>query len=335
MHTDKQLIYEILLPRVDHSLLEGFYEAVFNEERNKFFACTYVDLSKIEYEEFWYGLNKLGGGSIMRPEDDERRKNYITPNSWSYKTQEECVKEGIYRSYSIRFSGMHYEGEWYVMEQLCYFGDNITEEHAKNHNFFNGEINKYWNSQIFSPDEGITMPSGEKLFDVEMQEFKGQPWIVAHLKQKRKSAVNRAYKRYMNEEIFCPLIEKLKVKFPNEYHKCISLFGEDFTLIFPANKKSTIMAVMVKNAKNEKMLMYFLHESLSNKIYQWTYIKPKTGNFAYHYSNEIISELKKISDWNDEGFLDSSRTMDDENFWNNYVFKKENGEYLYLKEVVL
>jgi len=53
----------------------------------------------------------------------------------------------------------------------------------------------------------------------------------------------------------------------------------------------------------------------------------------YFDGDDVINVLKDISEWNDRRFLNSSRTLDDPNFWAEYVLKKEAGGYLWLEAI--
>jgi hypothetical protein len=79
--------------------------------------------------------------------------------------------------------------------------------------------------------------------------------------------------------------------------------------------------VKVKNSDNNSRLYYFLFMK-EKQILEWTYPKPRTA--GGHHSFYIIEDIKDLSSWREEFDLhEPSITMDDSNFWNEYVFKKE------------
>jgi hypothetical protein len=51
----------------------------------------------------------------------------------------------------------------------------------------------------------------------------------------------------------------MKIKFPEDYMLCLSLFGEDYTLIFPQNKQYVIMVMMAENKLKEYLIKSFLY----------------------------------------------------------------------------
>ena len=74
---------------------------------------------------------------------------------------------------------------------------------------------------------------------------------------------------------------------------------------------------------------------LNDRFYKWTYFKSESYDYALFYSQVIIDDLKQICHWDEHAYLDSSCTMDDANFWNEYVFKKNaNDGFVYLEEMM-
>jgi hypothetical protein len=137
----------------------------------------------------------------------------------------------------------------------------------------------------------------------------------------------------MNVTVFFPFAQKLRIHFPDDFRELQSLYGEDYTLLFPENKEYVLMVSMTKNSKSEYSLAYFFYDQSCKEFYKWSYPEPRIALFSYHHSQDIIDDIKEISNWNDCRFLNSSRTLDDLSFWNNYVLKKENGEYKYLEKI--
>ena len=105
-----------------------------------------------------------------------------------------------------------------------------------------------------------------------------------------------------------------------------------FPLIYPRSKEYVLGVICAVNHENESRLYYFLYFPRDKKIFQWTIPKPRS---VQRYIGETIVE--DISPLTSSGIgfelLDPSKTFDDENFWNEYVFKKEEGKYLYLNPI--
>lgn len=165
-------------------------------------------------------------------------------------------------------------------------------------------------------------------------EFKDQPQLVSMIKQQKKERINLAYTRYINEEFLEPFFERLRISDPDNYLEANQLrYG--YTMIFPEHKRYTLFCAHVKNNKSKWQLRYFLFHNETRKFYKWTYFNTPEDNSNFSYGDMIIDDLKQISPWDKEGYLDSSCTLDDTHFWDNYVFKKtgETDEYLYLKQM--
>lgn len=128
---------------------------------------------------------------------------------------------------------------------------------------------------------------------------------------------NTKFKNYIS--VFCKnnnLIEE------EEYH---------FKIIYPISANYFLIPTYLytKDNKNEKLQYFlFLPDKETFKMYKWTYFND-TIIEKYGSSNEIFhDQLSKLTTWN-TNFL----YLDDSNFWEEYVFKKENGNYKYLKEM--
>lgn len=331
-------IYALLDVRVERILLKGLYLAVFNNEKDKFYAASFVDIDKEEYYKVGYYLEKPGAFSAFYKPGDERRRKYTTNGSWSDKTEDECVAEGIYKYYSVRFTGVFHENDWYIVLEVSYFSDELTEDESKG--FIKKMIgDNYWQSSRFMPYEDFILSNGKKLHSQQYQQFGNVPQIVAHLKQQKKEAINRAYIRYINEEVFFPLTQKLKINYPESYYDfSSSLFQtDDFALFFPESKKYVIAATVCHKRKGARTVAYFLYHSATSEVFKWIYPVEKEFENVQSCQGNIIEQMKNISIFDDALYLAYSHllTLDDPLFWENYVFKKEEGRFIYLKEILV
>jgi hypothetical protein len=289
---------------------------------------------KLGYERFEYAHSKLES-SMSTGVDLSRLKVYTETTSYRVKMTDECIKEGIYQAFAIRFFGALVEGEWFLFTQLVFFGDQLDEQNAKK--VIAADLDKvdFWDIGLFrsSGMQNISPSSSDVLRDVELEEFGNIPYLVSVIKQRKKKAVNGAFSRYMNEAVFMPFIRQLKIFFPDEFVGVFPLYDDDYTLIFPQSKKCALMVAMAKDSKSLFNLIYFFYDVHERKVYRWTYPKPINYSSLHAYSQDIINDLEVISDWNNYQFLNSSRTLDDPYFWENFVTKRENGFYKFLVEV--
>jgi hypothetical protein len=90
---------------------------------------------------------------------------------------------------------------------------------------------------------------------------------------------------------------------------------------------------MAKHQTLGYRLVWFFYETGVGKFYRWTYPQPRYREWSYHYSEDLIMDLQAISDWDDQRFLKSSRTMEDQRFWSEYVLKTTEGRFHWLEEI--
>lgn len=133
----------------------------------------------------------------------------------------------------------------------------------------------------------------------------------------------------ITKNVIQPFLENLKSEQPEECKSYTTILDKEFILIFPYDLSAVLNPVLITNAQGMKQIRYFIAFPGSNDIYEWIYLKPRIHQETDRiYSMEVVEELEIATTWN-YGTL----TLNDSNFWNNLVFKKENGEYVYLKKL--
>jgi hypothetical protein len=324
----------ILERRVHERLLDGYYGGIFNSTEDKFYALTWVNLASVDYSDYIWYHEQLSGYSAMH-HDYEKTKKITDTNSWQGKTVQECIDDGIYQHFSMLFTGAFFEDEWFIVPSLRFYGDKLIEAELKQR--AEARITKadVWENSMFNPEKPLEIEGSPKLdLSPEALEFKDQPLMVSIIKQRKKERINLAYTKYINEEFLEPFFERLRISDPDDYVEANQLrYG--YTMIFPEHKQYTLFCAHVKNNKSKWQLRYFLFHKETRKFYKWTYFNTPEDDSNFFYGDMIIDDLKQISPWDKEGYLDSSCTLDDTHFWDNYVFKKigETDEYLYLKQI--
>lgn len=106
--------------------------------------------------------------------------------------------------------------------------------------------------------------------------------------------------------------------------------SEKFTLIFPDSKDVILAPILFDVGDNKKEVHYFIlipNENQSYDVYKWNYFPPFEAKNGSKYGEEINKQLNEITFWN-FGF----DTLEDRNFWDNYVLLKEGDTYKYLKK---
>jgi len=323
----------ILRPRTYEQYLLGFCGGIFSPERTKFMAHTYVRLDAIDHEEYSFALNSFGSYSSAGVDGEERRI-HLDMQSYQMKSMEECIEQGIYLAYAVKFTGVLYEQEWFVQSNLTFFGEQMNEEKAKAYLIWGYDDPGCWSQGVFGEDWPPQMPGFDPpLRYIEHEEFPGMPWLVRETKIEQKNAVNRAFVQYMNVWQVFPFLQRMRIRFPDEFTEFNSLFGENYQLLFPQSKTCFLVVTMARQQALGFRLAWFFYEPVAAKFYRWTYPQPRYSEWSYHYPEDVITDIEDISDWNDTGFLNSSRTMDDPRFWSEYVLKMENGSYRWLEQI--
>jgi len=323
----------IIEQRVNERLFDGYYGGVFNPTHDKFIGLTWVDLSTVEYEEYEWLHEQLSHSAMYM--DFERAKKFISPNSWQSKTTAECIDESIYKYFSMTFIGVLYEDEWFIIKSLSFYGDMLSEAELKVEVEQNALSENLWDTNLFLPEKPLGLKgyiNSSVLLPATSLEFQHMPWMVSIIKQEKKERINRAYIQYINEEFLEPFFQRMRISWPEKYVTAHGL-KVGYTMIFPQHKKYALFCAFVKNKLDEWQLIYFLFNNEPRKFYKWTYFKSVAHDFSFFYGELIIDDLKQISHWNDWNYLDSSCTMDDQHFWDEFVFKQENNRYLYLEEI--
>jgi hypothetical protein len=332
MQTYNPDIFYILERRVDQQQLQGYYGGKFNPDQTKFFAYSYVSLNSIDFEAFRYLLTSDACSSTGV--DFEKLQKFVDESSYQMKTTEECIQEGLYTAYALKFFGVYYEEEWFILIELLFFGENISEEAAKELLSQYDDHPDRWNLGGFDKVRSFNMPgTDEPMRNIETEEFSELPWIVSDLKIEQKMKVNRAFGQYMNASVVHPFLKRMRIQFFEDFSEILSLYGEDYTLVFPDSKMYFLVVAMAKHITKGYGLVWFFYDTTPGKFYRWTFPQPRFCEWSYHYAEDVIVDLISISDWNDYRFLNSSRTMENQRFWAEYVLKKEQGRYIWLDEV--
>ena len=328
-------ILSLLTKRVDSPLLKGYYGGAWGPLKDRFFAITYVPLAGADYfSEFDYYHDKITGYSSFFIEEEKMRL-YLDHRSYQHKSKKECIDEGLYKAFMVRFYGMLYEEKWYIQTELSFIGDLETEITAKE-KIESIYFNEQWDNSVFrtvKEHEPMKFPDGSISRDIELEEFSHLPSMVATIKVERKRSLNKAFSKYMHESVFDNFAVELRIHNSEKFAELIPLYGEEFILIYPESREHILFFTLTKNKKLEYRITYFLYISATRAFYQWTYPKERITDHTYTYRTDIIEDLKDISGWDDIDYLNSSCTLDNPDFWKNFVFKKENERYCYLEQI--
>jgi hypothetical protein len=247
--------------------------------------------------------------------------------------------------YACIVLGVNYKSKWYVSRQnVTYFdaadldeGKKVFFDNLQKWDFFKDnsvEFNSdFWETNLFAKVPDLTKdPKWDKYKDSmwKSDEVRNRPYIgmykivADHL---RKSAGEEAdnFESTYGEQVMRPFFDKLKSGGAEEVKEYI-LMNKKFTLIFPSDR-AIVLAPIVLETKRSKQLRYFVSFPGKPEIYEWTYLKPLEPKYN-HYGGDVVDQLESITTWNF-----SMTTLDDQSFWDTYVTKKENGNFVYLRKM--
>lgn len=251
---------------------------------------------------------------------------------------------GIYAYIVI---GIYYERKWYIKKEqiTCFNADNLDSgkkeffTNLRNWSFFkesSTDFNSdFWNTNFFDKVPDLTKdknwPKYKESWKTEEENnrpYVGMYNIVADYFRGEYDKQSKDFINSMSKQVLLPFMEQLKTDSSQDV-KDFALLYNAFTLIFPKDMSIALNPVQVVTTKGQRILRYFLIFPTTENVYEWTYFKPLVlTSKSWHYGSDIIEQLSVLTDWNFSLYY-----LEDKNFWDNYVLKKENAEYVYLKKM--
>jgi hypothetical protein len=329
-------VLAILRPRMPEWALEGYYGGMLSPDRTRLVGYTWQVIDRNDENACLFNDHTAlcGGGHGSIGADTEQRRVYNDDGTWTSKGLEDCIREGIYRAYSTSFTGALHEGKWYIGCGLTFFGEQMDEASAKKYNALGTTEPDYFEKGMFA-SYGKSPLSDRGIRYIEYEAYPDLPYVVSTVLVEEKRKVNRAFSTYMNLAFVRPFFQRLRIRHPEEYVRSIGLFSEDdFTLIFPEHKKYFLAVAMVERQQLGWRLVWFFFDTATDQFYRWKLPTPQFHDHSYFYPEAVVEDIKAISSWDDHRFINSSRTLDEELFWQEYVLKKERDEYLWLEQLV-
>lgn len=304
---------------------EGFYSGLMNDSATKFIS-------------FFALKNQVDSFQKLRDQDDNVK--IILEN-----TNDIDNIPGIYAYIVI---GLYYERKWYVKKEqvTCFNADNLESGRKKfftnlqNWNFFKENSTDFnpdfWNTNFFDKVPDLTKdknwPKYKESWKTEEENnrpYVGMYNIVADYLRGEYDKQSKDFINSMSKQVLLPFMEQLKIDSSQDVKDFALLNNDTFTLIFPKDMSIALNPIQVVTTKGQRVLRYFLIFPTTKNVYEWTYFKPLVlTSKSWHYGSDIIEQLSVLTDWNFA--LDY---LEDKNFWDNYVLKKENAEYVYLKKL--
>jgi hypothetical protein len=325
---DASLI-EKIIPKSDSTIqLNSLYQTLYNGDQTKFVGFLYCKVDKQNFK------------SLAESRKDKQVKILSGGN-----IKDEGFLDNIPQSYSYIVKGVFSNGRWYYKkDKVTYFeAENEKEGKLKYLNnlqswgYFKDKLTEispdFWEGELFEkiPDRRKD-PNWEKYQDMwETQERENRNYIgmyelIAEQLKEEKTISENTFKDSVFNQVFKPFYDA-KGKSGEDQILGYKSSSKDFLLIYNSDKKAILNPIEIKDEKGVVKVRYFVFLPVSEEIYEWSYF-PASISKKGSVNNSIMKNLATITKWDY-----SYDTLDDEQFWNNYVLLKENGAYRYLKRL--
>lgn len=325
---DASLI-EKIIPKSDSTIqLNGLYQTLYNADQTKFVGFLYRKVDKQNFK------------SLAESKKDKQVKILSGSN-----IKEEGFLDHIPQSYSYIVKGVFSNGRWYYKKDKVTYFEAENEKEGKlsylnnlqSWGYFKDNLTEispdFWNGELFEkiPDRRKD-PNWEKYQDMweteerENRNYIGMYEMVADQLKEEKTASEQAFQDSVFNQVFQPFYDG-KSKSGEDEILGYQPSSKDFLLIYDSGKKVILNPIEIKDARGVIKVRYFAFLPASGEVYEWNYF-PASVSKKGSVNNSIMENLATITKWNY-----SYDTLDDEQFWNNYVLLKENGAYRYLKRM--
>jgi len=321
---DATLVSQVI-PVSDSSINLGIlYQCLYNEDKTQFVA-------------FFTQSGVKNSLKSLHDKADKGKVNIIT----SKDIHDPGYLNSIPQTYAYVVKGIKSKNKWYYQkDQITYF-DAPTVEDARlmyltkleGWNYFKDGTSEYtpefWNGPLFEKiADRKKDPKWERYKDMwETEELENRDYIGMYkmvtdqLKDMKKQEAE-AYQKQISTTLLQPFFRQQENERLHHIIKHNTIL-EDFVLIYPKDRHVLLIPVKVTDDKGVTSVRYFVNLPGSSRVYEWTYFKPYISK---GYVDDHINEsLGSVTKW-----TFANTTLDDDNFWNNFVLIKQGNAYKYL-----
>jgi hypothetical protein len=334
----KAEVFSILERNLPSSMIKDYINGIINEDKNMLYGFSFTNVNPERYHDYPY-VSQIDGYSSWGVDEEDCRIYSADGCSYQYKHINQCLREGVYRAFSIGFYGYHFNNRWFIMKELGVYGKSANLKERTDELLSLTQANNIFRHSYFLPMELQILPDGGNgkplLRNEEFQEFIGHPSLVGHIMQEEKMNVMQAHQRYLVLDVVEPFIRQLRATRFEEFKKISTRSFIHPEMIFSLHRDYILIPLIIINQQNEGHLYYFLWHATDKKMYQWVYFDLKKVDNDYNYDDDIIEDLSQLTYWNNTNFLQTSCTLNDDYFWQHYVLAKENNNYRHLVEVAV
>lgn len=349
---DKEFLNPIIPQPDSNIILKDQYQILVDPSQTKFVA---------------FFIEQVSAQDFKAMKDNKRDKNVNIISSKDIK--DEGFLDDVPQTYAYIVNGVKYNNKWYYEKSSVTYFDAKNIEEGKQKYFYNlakwnffkensTEFNPdFWESYFFKKVESAVIKNKSEIEeiksllekakttedkeiyqdmiddyyekDIKNNEYFGLYEIVANQLRQEK----RKQDEHFSEFIKTDFLPKFYESYCNENNLIgyVKMNGKDIPLIFPSDK-SIILSPIVLDKGNEKKELHFFvlipNGENSYIVYKWNYFEPIKPQYGSMYGQEVNKQLNQITKWNF-----SFDTLDDKNFWDNFVLIKTGGNYKHLTKV--
>lgn len=324
-----------------------------------------VDPTLTKFVAFFIEQDSVQDFKTMRDNKRDKNINIITNND----IKDGGFLNDIPQTYAYIVKGVKHKDKWYYEKsRVTYFEAKTLEEGKQKYfynltkwNFFKEnsiEFNPdFWETYFFTKVESAVIKNQSEIEEIKSLLAKAKTSEEKEVYQEmiddfyEKDIKNEGYfglyeivanqlkqeKRKQDEEfsefIKTDFLPKFYESYCNENHfnGYVKMNGNDIPLIFPSDKSIILSPILLDKSNGIKELHFFvlIPNGVNNYIvYKWNYFEPIKPQYDSMYGQEVNKQLNQITKWNF-----SFDTLDDKNFWNNFVLIKTGDDYKYLTKV--
>lgn len=346
LESENDRIKEVLSPHLHEKIHKRLLGGFFDETKKRFIAFAFFPLKKSMYYEYDYLFDLTNNGHsafYYLPETVEKTKKYLDNNSFQYKTTEELIEDGTYKSLLVTYTGEFDFDEWNILPN-CFFSDTKDKNRLLNSKLdrFKNSLKDYFvDDPIFEEASAYHVQMMSRVSSTEnlpvlipahLKPFVGHSTLVAFVRAERKSKLNLSFHEYIKKAICEPLIKGLKTDAPDQYRTVWGFYGYDCNFLIPSSRQFCLILFVATDKRKKSSTQFYLYNLKEDKLYKWIYF----DLFPYKEKPDydlIVKIFSPISQLDSMDYINDPRcNFDDSDFWNNFIFKRDNNKYLYLKE---
>ncbi|MDR6941561.1 hypothetical protein [Mucilaginibacter pocheonensis] len=111
------------MPHLNEKIFKRLLGGFFDETQKRFIAFAFIALKKSIFYEYdhLFELSNHGHSAVYFSSGMvEKTKKHLDNNSFQYKSTEERIEDGIYKSLLVTYTGEFAFDEWNILRDCCF-----------------------------------------------------------------------------------------------------------------------------------------------------------------------------------------------------------------------